>query len=288
MKKTIIALAVSSSALASVAAVAAEETSVDLYGNIQYALSNSDAGGDFEDNGSTFGIKGETEINQDTTAFFKYELEADADEKTGDVDVAIDQAFVGLKGGFGQVQIGSFDSIYNNAIQDSVDQYEYLGLESASLTDEGDTIAYLSPSFGGVEIQVASQVNTAEGEGNESAAVVKYTTGAVTLAAGYDSSDDTVGYAVDFQASSDLSLSAKFETTPDTTDITGVATRYGYGAGDVYASAQIVSPDGSDDYEEFAAGVSYNLASNVYVYGEVGQVGSSEETQSAVGVYYGF
>ncbi|WP_394183845.1 porin [Marinomonas posidonica] len=311
MKKSIIAIAVSSAALASVSVHAAEGSTVDVYGNIQYALTDKDAGSEFADNGSTFGFKGETLINDDLTAFFKYELEADADEKKSGVDVNLDQAFVGLKGGFGKVQVGTFDSIYNNAIQDSVDQFEVLGFANATTTAEGDTIAFFSPSMNGFEVQLSTQVTgdddsipTATGDdlqtedGSSVTGVVKYSTGALTVALGYDQNgnyvdgESTVGLSAGYELQPNLNVSAKFETTTDTQDVLGLAARYGYGAGDLYASVQSISPDSGDDYNEYGAGVTYSLASNVYVYGEVGSFenasNSDTDTQTAVGVYYGF
>ncbi|RBO78365.1 porin [Marinomonas aquiplantarum] len=311
MKKSIIAIAVSSAALASVSVHAAEGSTVDVYGNIQYALTDTDSGSEFADNGSTFGFKGETLINDDLTAFFKYELEADADEKSGDVSVGLDQAFVGLKGGFGKVQVGTFDSIYNNAIQDSVDQFEQLGFTNATTTAEGDTLAFFSPSMNGFEVQLSTQVTgdgetipTATGDdlqtedGSSVTGVVKYSTGALTVALGYDQNgnytdvEETVGLSAGYELQSNLNVTAKFETTSDVQDVIGLAARYGYGAGDLYASVQSVSPDAGDDYNEYGAGVTYSLASNVYVYGEVGSFenanNSDTDTQTAVGVYYGF
>lgn len=321
MKKSIIAIAVSSAALASVSVQAAEGSTVDMYGNIQYAYSDADAGSDFADNGSTFGFKGETTINDDLTAFFKYELEADADQKTSDIDVNLDQAFVGLKGNFGKAQIGSFDTIYNNAIQDSVDQFEYLGMSNAAKTSEGDTVAYFSPSVNGFEVQVAAQVKGDAVDGNGNAvndpdgtsvmAVVKYSTGIVSVALGYDTRENTAdgeattGLAVTVTPMDNFSVTAKYETTGGDTavdsdnnsignDTIGLAARYGYGVGDVYASYQNVDPAvaGKSDYNEYGAGVTYNLASNIYVYGEVGSFenasNSDTDTKTAVGVYYGF
>jgi predicted porin len=101
-----------------------------------------------------------------------------------------------------------------------------------------------------------------------------------------DDDEETVGFSIGYQVLPALSVTAKVESNDDQ-DITGLSTRYGYGAGDLYASAQIVDT-GSDDYNEYAAGVTYNLASNVYVYGEVGQFDATEDMTSAVGVYYGF
>lgn len=322
MKKSIIAIAVSSAALASVSVQAAEGSTVDVYGNIQYVYVDKEAGGNFEDNGSTIGLKGETKINDDLTAFFKYELEFKADQKAdrnsadGYNQSKLDQAYVGLKGSFGKVQVGSYDNIYNNAIQDSVDQFEYLGVTNADKTSEGDTIAFFTPSMSGFEVQVAIQVkadasetNTAanpNGDNLSSMTVLKYSTDMVSVALGYDTRGNiagpttsknakaTTGLAVTVMPLENLSVTAKYETTESTQDILGLAARYGYGAGDVYASYQNVDPDaaGSSSFNEYAAGVTYNLASNIYVFGEVGEfenaTSNTTDTQTAVGVYYGF
>ncbi|NLQ19149.1 porin [Marinomonas sp. M1K-6] len=312
MKKSIIAMAVSSAALASVSAYAAEGSTVDVYGNIQYAYADKEAGGNFEDNGSTVGLKGDTKINDDLSAFFKYEVEFEADQKKDGPDSGkanLDQAFVGLKGSFGKVQVGSFDNIYNNAIQDAVDQYEYLGVTNADRTSEGDTIAYFSPSINGFEVQAAVQVKGDASEGqatnanydkSSSMMVVKYSTGIVSAALGYDTrantvdAEETTGLAVTVMPLDNLSVTAKYETTKDTQDVLGLAARYGYGVGDVYASYQNVDPDaaGSDSFNEYAAGITYSLASNIYVFAELGEFenakSSTTDTQTAVGVYYGF
>ncbi|MBJ7549302.1 porin [Marinomonas ostreistagni] len=311
MKKTLVAIAVSSAALTSVSAFAAEDTvNFDVYGNIQLVYADSDSNdSEITDNGSTFGFQGSTAISDDLTGFFKYELEADADEKTSDIDVNLDQAYVGLQGGFGKVQVGSFDSIYNNAIQDTYDQFEYYGVTNAGLTDEGDTIAYFSPSMGGFEVQLSAQfkgkaeTEVSDGtteDGTALTAVVKYSVDALTIAAGYDSLENdvarsaadsaTYGVSATFQATPALSVGAKWEEEEDENTILGLAARFNYGAGDVYGTYQNVDPDavGSDDYNEYGVGATYNLASNMYVYGEFGQTGSSEDDITAVGATYLF
>jgi predicted porin len=328
MKKSIVALAVSSAALASVSAYAAEDTSVDFYGNIQYAFSNSNVSGkgsNFEDNGSTVGIKGESKVTDDLTAFFKYELEFKADEQEDRTDSdagtngtdynesKLDQAYVGLKGSFGKVTVGTHDTIYNNAIQDAVDQFEYLGIKSAKGSSQGDTITYFSPSMSGFEVQVAIQTKgtdpdaTSNGDnsGNAPMAVLKYSNDLVSVALGYDSRDNTAasdtkstsGLAVTVTPMDNLSITAKYETTEDYADFLGLAARYGYGMGDVYGSYTNVNVDDSqtnhETYNQYAVGVTYSINSSMYTYAEIGSYGSDTKdvgssAKSAVGVTYVF
>ncbi|MCZ2720591.1 porin [Marinomonas sp. 15G1-11] len=309
MKRSLIAIAVSSAVFTSFAQ-AADDSYLDAYGNIQLVYHNSDlVGGSSEseitDNGSTFGFKGETKLNEGLTGFFKYELEADADEKTNDISVNLDQAYVGAKGNFGKVQIGTFDSIYNNAIQDGLDQFEFAGIEGSATTKEGDTIAYFSPSFGGFEVQLSAQVKgDAESEvqsaqveeGEALTAVVKYSVNALTLALGYDTldntpnADETIGLSASYQLDGAMTLLAKYEENTDVDTRMGVGASYEYGIGRLYGSFQQVDLDlsGANDYDEYALGATYNLGDNVYVYVEAGQQTADELDFTAVGAYYGF
>ncbi|MAE20342.1 porin [Candidatus Poribacteria bacterium] len=322
MKKTLVAIAVSSAALTSVSVSAAEDTvNFDVYGNIQLAYVDSDADntGEIKDNGSTFGFQGSTAINDDLTGFFKYELEADADEKTtSGVDVNLDQAYVGLQGGFGKVQVGTFDSIYNNAIQDTYDQFEVIGVHTAQLTAEGDTIAYYSPSFSGFEFQSSIAVKDAdetngpaaeEDKGTATTIVLKYSVDALTAAIGYDDGNNTgdgksstTGLNVTYQVSPALSVGAQYEEVEDFSKAFGLAARFNYGAGDVYGTLQSVDLDeksaiGEDGYTAYGLGVTYNLASNMYVYAEYGQNASfdsnddmtaDDDKTTAIGATYLF
>ena len=310
MKKTLVALAVSSVAVSSMSAFAADEaTKFDTYGNIQLVYADSDDdGSQIADNGSTFGFQGSTAISQDLTGFFKYELEADADENDSDVSVGLDQAFVGLMGHFGTVKVGTFDGVYDDAIQDGLDQFEYLGISGNGTTSEGDTIAYISPSFNGFEVQASAQVKgsaddsvtatTPESEnGTAATLVVKYSVDALTLTAGYDNRETTIGsveptmgLAASYQVSPAWSVGAKFEDTKDEATRFGLTTRYSYGMGDLYGAYQTVESDVANtaDYDEYGVGATYNLASNIYVYAEYGQQGSTEDQVMATGATYLF
>ena len=316
MKKTLVAIAVSSAALTSVSAFAADDTvNFDVYGNIQLVYADSkDNDSKIADNGSTFGFQGSTAVSDDLTAFFKYELELDADDKTRNEEsnsgVDLDQAYVGLQGSFGKVQIGSFDTPYNNAIQDSLDQFEYLGAHTASLTSEGDTIAFYSPSIYGFEFQTAIQVKGSADDsttssdadrksdnGTASQMVLKYSVDALTVALGYDNlanvlgkeDTSTYGLNVGFQVNPALSVSFQYEDETDVAETFGLGARFNYGSGDLYGTVQTVDQEGSAaDYDMYGIGATYNLASNVYVYAEYGQVDEAEDKVTAVGATYLF
>ena len=177
MKKTLLATAIAGfsftgSALAMDTAsdlAAALESMPEVYGNIQYVVQYNDfdgAGSDIShaDNGSTIGFKHDHEIAPGITGFLKIELEGlaadDKDRESGLEDV--DEAYIGIKGdSFGQIWVGSDDSTYEVAVE-QISQFYEVGAINRFVsydTGEGDLIQYKSPSFSGLTLGAALQIN---------------------------------------------------------------------------------------------------------------------------------
>ncbi|MDV6317525.1 porin [Chromohalobacter sp. HP20-39] len=237
MKKTLLATAVAGAIGASAGAAQAatvyneDGTQLDIYGNVQIAYKSIDqADGDTEDelfdNGSTIGFSGQHVINPGLMGYFKAEFEHQADEeKIGDGLSDGDQAYLGLKGNFGDARVGSWDPLIDDWIQDPISNNEYFDMTDSSsdlgnvyggdgldvsADREGDKVQYMSPSFGGLQFAVGAQYKgDAEGEFNgdpdadnyltgyenqgSNAAFfggVKYTVGAFSIAGVYDSLDN--------------------------------------------------------------------------------------------------
>ena len=232
MKKTLLATAIAG-ALGATAAQAAtvynqDGTQLDIYGNIQIAYYDvKDESGDNEDqltdNGSTIGFSGQHIINPGLTGYFKAEFEHDADEEkiNGGINSG-DQAYLGLKGNFGDLRVGSWDPIIDDWTQDPIANNESFDVTD-STTDlgnlyggdygvdadadrEGDKVQYMSPSFGGLQFVVGTQYKgDAEGEYNATGyenkgsnaslfGGVKYSVGSFSIAAVYD---DLKNYELD-------------------------------------------------------------------------------------------
>ncbi|MGQ7843569.1 porin [Granulosicoccus sp. 3-233] len=201
-------------------------TSFDVYGNLQFAFwslqqpdgsGDVDASNEFGDNGSTLGFKGEHSVNDDLTAYFKYEFESDADEiKTGNGLDTGDQAYFGLKGNFGDGRVGSWDALIDDWVQDPVSNNEFFDVSDSngaiqgisgvttlgdtSTDREGDKFQYVSPSFSGFRIAAGFQFKgSSESENisdSDKAAFfggAEYTTGPVRVAFVYDSLDNYDG-----------------------------------------------------------------------------------------------
>ncbi|GAB2719092.1 porin [Halomonas garicola] len=237
MKKTLLATAIAGAAFVSAGAQAAtiyneDGTKLDLYGNIQLAYKDIETRQDdgsvesndeLFDNGSTVGFAGEHLITRDLQGYFKAEFEHEADEAKGPGNGLTDgdQAYLGLKGNFGDLRVGSWDPLIDDWIQDPITNNEYFDVSDsngriAGLENrEGDKVTYTSPSFNGFQFAVGTQYEgDAEDRGNkefdfngDAKATIsddssssasffggaKYTAGAFSIAAVYDDLNNNDG-----------------------------------------------------------------------------------------------
>lgn len=295
MKKTLLATAIAASMAATGAQAATvynqDGTKLDLYGNLQFAYKSVetaqtdgtvDSQDEIFDNGSTLGVKGEHMISEGLAGYFKYEFEGDGDEAKSEGGLNNgDQAYMGLKGNFGDTRLGSWDPLIDDWVQDPITNNEYFDVTDSSNYSfsteekskrEGNKLSYTSPSLAGFQFAVGTQYEgDAEDEnltdsGNASAfGGLKYTAGAFSVAAVYDNLDN---YQAEFSDGSKYELGEQYGITAqyawntlrvaakverfesDNTDIIddanfyGVGARYGYGMGDIYGAYQYVDVGG--------------------------------------------
>lgn len=321
MKKSIVALAVTSSAFASISAYAAEDVTVSSYGAIALMYQNVGQTGaasenGFADDGSNFGFKGESKISDTTSAFFniKYKVKADEQYSYGVSGIKMNNAQVGVKGNFGKAQVGSFDSVYNDAVQDGFDQSESLNWAAGTTNSgkSGNTIAYFSPSMNGLSFAVSMQKNGTKGysQTDQSKAGVSTTSGAgrityatdmFTVSVGGDQNKgsstqkSTSGIKVAVMPVTNLTLAVKYEKEADTASYTAVNATYNYGMGTVFSTYQRVKPESGSSASIYELGGNYSLNSSVYVFAEVGSdnfIGGKKvdnaQVTTNVGVVYSF
>ncbi|GEK48861.1 porin [Halomonas pacifica] len=332
MKKTLLATAIAgamglSAASAQAATVYNQDgTKLDIYGNIQLAYYSVDAGNnsvdELADNGSTFGFAAEHVINPGLTGYLKLEFDDfKADEiKTAGRDSG-DQAYVGLRGDFGDARLGSYDALIDDWIQDPITNNEFFDVNDSSSQrgvggiNETDKFTYTSPSFGGFQFALGTQYKgEAESEnvtdsGNASFfGGARYTVGAFSVAAVYDNLDnyadayqnngqfgDQYGLTAQYTIDS-LRLAAKVEhfdgdMANTDADLYALSARYGYGVGDVYGAYQRVDDDlEADERDEFVVGATYNLSDAMYTWAEAAWYDNAQDVGDgvAVGVTYLF
>ena len=332
MKKTILASAIAAATFSG-AALAQESNLPTVYGNIQYALTHDNVDGGssdiaHNDNGSTIGLKHDHEIAPGVTGFFKIELDGiDADDKSkGRGRIRLDEAYIGVKSdSFGQVWVGSDDSLYESTIDRIVNYYEVAerNIGGSYTTGEGDLIQYMTPSFGGLKLGAAVQVN---GDGDTQSGGKKsypyqlaaiYSADALTLAFAMDSNDgatsyssgtaeapknneNTYGVRVAYAADA-FGASLEYQTRKDAYDIVGVQGTYTLGKNVFALSYELAEADGvsgDDKMDTIALQALHNLSDNMYVYvegnlaggddGVYGVPDKSEASTVSVGATYYF
>lgn len=289
MKKTLIASAIAAASFSGVAV--AESNLPTVYGNIQYVVTHTNVDGagsviEHADNGSTLGVKHEHEIAPGITGFFKMELEGiNADDKSSSNGIdGLDEAYIGVKGdSFGQIWIGSDDSVYESAIV-KIGNFHEVGSDIFGNyeTGEGDLIQYMSPSFGGLTLAAAVQVNgdnDTKGGADKSypyQLVATYAVDALEISVGVDSNDGGAGvnnensYGLNATYSmGDFSLIGEYQTRKDVDDIMGVMGVYTLGANQFALSYQLQDVDATGDKNDtIILQALHNLSDNMYVYFE--------------------
>ncbi|WP_110678298.1 porin [Salinicola sp. RZ23] len=257
MKKTLLATAIAGALGASAAAQAAtvynqDGTQLDIYGNIQIAyksietgsyngagrITGSDSEDELFDNGSTVGFSGQHVINPGLTGYFKAEFEHHADEEKISNGLGNgDQAYLGLKGNFGDARLGSWDPLIDDWVQDPISNNEYFdntdstrdlgglyGYNTAERVDrEGDKFQYMSPVWAGLQFAIGTQykgdaendfdVNGYTNRNGSNASFfggLKYAVGAFSVAAVYD---DLNNYKLQNNATGDYSEAKAYGVT---------------------------------------------------------------------------
>lgn len=331
MKKTLIASAIAAATFSG-AALAQESNMPTVYGNIQLAAYHTDVengsnGSALVDNGSTIGVSHSHELSPGIKAFFKAELEFDADDKAGNGGLnAFDEAYIGVEGdSFGKIWVGSDDSTYESAIDEIANYYEFASLSIGGSYDtgEGDLIQYSSPSFGGLKLHGAVQYNGDAEKAEKSypyQLAATYSMDAFELAVAMDSNDGGLAYSKDGVDSDGnvapgelsinnentygvrgsysmdaLRLTAQYQTRKDVGDVWGLFAGYSVGANTFAASYEFFDADNVDaESSTLTVQALHNLSGNMYVWVE-GYLNNTEAgavdvdtTDLAVGAVYYF
>lgn len=276
MKKTLIATAIAGAMSFSVAAQAAPV----VYGNIQVVV-DVENDNTAADNGSTFGIMGETALDNGLTGIYKIEMDVNAAGTKGDNSPFTgDQAYLGVKGGFGTVRVGSMDTVADDLISDAIFGEEYKGGEFSAFAGNNREIQQVqySNDFGGFEVRASVNMNGTEkadsrADGDDdlnNAMQIGVKAGVaegVAVAVAADTYKSAVGVAATMEMDA-LSVGAAFETQKDIDTVISASGAFNYGMGSVYAIFSMFDNDDVDG-NRTTAGVNYNLGESMYVYAEV-------------------
>jgi predicted porin len=297
-----------------------------VYGNIQLVYlhtaftpdgGSETTGNDFADNGSTIGFQHKHEIAPGIEGFLKAEFEFAADNKAASGGLnGLDEAYMGVRGNFGSVLIGTEDTVYENV--DVVDMFEAVGISGGlGETEEGDQLQYMSPALGdAVTIGVSLPLTNASTYMGQ--IVGMFSSDMVDVALGYTAGKDqpdvgtAFGDSVGISATvkvQDLSLKAQYETkTADAAiggaddlsteaDFMAVMASYSLGASSFTLGYSMLK-DGQDGAAQVEENLLYlqalhNLSDIMYAYvefltGGVGAGGNDDAEALALGAAYVF
>jgi predicted porin len=268
---------------------------------------SGDSQSEFGDNDSTLEFDFEHVLDDNLSAYGHIEYEFNFDESgsnAGGLD-SLDSAELGFKGGFGTVQLGTYDTLYEDELAELLDEFENAEVSDEADGDdgsgEGNQITYWSPGYGDGGFSFAAEVKH-EGEAEETVAGESGT--GLTLvgrfdmdnwgiavgaddrgAATFDSDGDdvndsfveetTVGFGGYYTINA-FEIRARYadEANPgnnNDVEYAGVLGSYDYGPGSFNVAVQDVSPDQGNSFTELAANVKHDLYDNLRVFFEIGR-----------------
>ncbi len=283
---------------------------------------NGEDRSDFTDNGSIIGFSGEHRLDNGLTVFGLAEFEFLSDNSNSDFD--LDVGYLGVKGSFGRLQGGSFDSVYEDLIIDATEVAELAEISDEDIAEEDNQIAYYSPNFGGFSFRAQARF-IGDGDDNAAPGADSSETG-ISLAGGYTADnwgvyagyDDRAAEVVDkFDANGNdapdgyadngtfglagiyglgpVEFAAKYavqdleDNDPRGDDVTFTALRgtFDYGSGEIYTAVQEVANDNDnvvDDRTEFTIGVNRSIDDNLLLWAEAGSFDRAEDEGDIAGV----
>ena len=283
IKKNLMAAAVVGATLAIASSAALAQSNVTLYGNLSLSLtkaSNTATAVDETGFGSNIGFKGTEDLGGGLAAYFDFRSNFKADTGVNGGPLFDEKSFVGLKSGFGSIQIGrfanGFDDISFKAFGDTVASEHSIG---SAYAKNNNTIGYYAPEFGGLSLAATvalkeSQVvpNTTTNLDNVSSVRAKYTNGPLSAGIGYEHNGNVAGSgkyntviaggAYDFGVVKLNADYAKASVTDESNLRVGLSAPVGAGAVKAaYTKAKNTTFD-----KQFGLGYWYNLSKRTMVF----------------------
>lgn len=277
MKKTLCALAVGATLLTPALAMAAD---VKIYGRAHVSLDYLDDGKDYNEvglssNSSRLGFKAEQKLENGMTVFGQVEQEinfASGSKNGDDLEFATRDTFVGLKGDFGQVRAGRFDSPFKaargpvNFFGDQVGDIRNVTRVGNLRFDERNenTIEYKTPKFGGgfnvigaLSLHEQNSPDAAkDGSKDKDKAydlALTYKEGKVDFAAAYEHYEEDA----DKKERDGFRIAAAYKITPE------------FNLGALYQYLTHDDDKANPDAQVFGVAADYKVAPKTYVRGQV-------------------
>ena len=280
-----------------------------LYGKANVSLQHADDGNEstleLVSNASRLGVKGAQKVEDSgIEVFYQAEFQVhmdDGEDKSGET-FSQRNIFVGVRGDFGAVQAGKFDTPLKVA-QKKIDLFNDLeGDIKAVVTNsdnrENDIVQYTTPAFGAVKVKVALIASEDEDVDNGLSSSITYEQDGWYLAGAYDSSveaENTDVIRLVAQYSFDaFQFGALYEMEDadgeDSRDAALISAKYKmnkWAFKAQYGSSDIKEEGGST----FSIGADYKLAKSIKYFGYLTQNESDEGADDSfigIGLEYKF
>ena len=237
-------------------AVAGEVTSrsdMQIYGRAHLSVDSLNDGDNYNEinissNSSRLGFRGKTDF-ESVTAFFQIEQQIDFD--TDGTQFATRDTFAGVRGDFGSVRIGKFDTPFKaargpaNLFGDQVGDMRNLTRVGNARFDErfANVVHYQTPKFGAMQLNVAyshheGNANTSDKKDSAFSTSLVYKEGPIDFAIAYEAfakeasrgQRNAIRAALGYKAMDNLNLVAFYQTADHKTDDNLDSRVYGLGA----------------------------------------------------------
>ena len=282
MKKTALSLAI---AAVLPAFANAEKVEVELpkfYGKFNVSMQNTQEGNasisELVSNASRLGVKGKIDLKHGLQGVYQaeYEVQVDDGEKDGQT-FSQRNTFAGIKGDFGQVIVGQFDTPLKKA-QAKIDLFNDLEGDIKSVITKSDnreknSAQYNTPTMAGLVATVAHIASEDETVNDGTSSSLTYTRNAFYAAVAYDTDVEANGIDVTRLVAqysvAGITLGGLWETQQqagDNKDGWVYSAAYKL-TSDVKLKAQYGESDiAKDDAKTYSLGVDYKLAEGAKVY----------------------
>ena len=288
MKKTTLSLAIAALLPAFANAEKVEVELPEFYGKINVSVQNTQEEGkgsisEVVSNASRLGVKGKIELNHGLQGIYQAEYEMSVDEgnkgsSTDKKTFSQRNTFAGIKGGFGQVIVGNFDTPLKKA-QKKIDLFNDLEGDIKSVISASDkrtknTTQYNTPKMAGLVATVANISSEVDGGKDGLSSSLTFSKDKFYAAAAYDSDvraeDVNVIRLVAQYSIADITLGALWESEDGdaSSENDGWIASAAYKAtSDVTLKAQYGQSDiVEDEAKTYSLGADYKLAKNAKVF----------------------
>ena len=284
MKKTALSLAIAAVLPTFAHAEKVEVEMPEFYGKVNVSVQNTQEEGkgsisELVSNASRLGVKGKIELKHGLEGIYKLEYETQVDDgDKGGQTFAQRNIFAGIKGGFGQVIVGKFDTPFKKA-QSKIDLFNDLEGDIKSVISSHDnrksnTIQYSTPKMSGLVATVAHIASEKEIVNDGTSSSLTFTQKNVYAAIAYDTDveEDTDALRLVAQYSvSDFTFGALWEqdnTAGSDNEKEGWVYSASYKLNsDIKLKAQYGESDiVEDNAETYSLGADYKLGSGAKAY----------------------